>query len=206
MAISYNTNTIGILTFGQSVRTCTWATRPTSPAIGDRIILTDHRNNVCTWNGTHWVPQGLWARGATRQQVNTVAAGTASLASVVIPGGMLGLNGQMRIRYRFAHTNSVNNKTMSVNLGGTNLFTATRTSTAAEVSEILIGNRGAQASQVELTNTGAGGVSDASSSNAAVPVWTVDTSLDQTLAFTGSVTLDTEFVALEAYSIEIFPG
>lgn len=182
---------------------CTWAGRPTSPKIGDHITLTDMGNRQFYWSGVVWVPDGT--RPFT--QVNVAgAAHTGSLtettlATIVIPGGMVGLNGMIRVSAVFSCNASANNKTFRMRLGGVSYYVSDTGSSAAAVQAVwtnpAIRNRNSQSSQIGFPNYG--------SVTSAKNLGNVDTAVDQSLTITGMLTNVADNIVLEAYTIEVIP-
>jgi hypothetical protein len=131
-----------------------------------------------------------------------------ALASVVIPGGMLGPNGQLRIQFRFTYTQSTNGKTMQVNIGPQNVFYRTR-NTASQVSEALtmiFAACGSQNAQCELTNTSVGGVPWQGASANTLATYSINMAVDQALSLLGQCSVGGELITLEGLTVEIMPG
>lgn len=128
-----------------------------------------------------------------------------ALASITVPGGLMGANGRLRIITTWTIPNNADNKAMRVRLGGiggTQFFAQTLTAAAANKALTEIANRGAQNAQV-------GGPSNSiglGSSTSANVVGALDTSQDQVLAITGALAVAADTITLESYSVEVFPG
>lgn len=124
------------------------------------------------------------------------------LASVLIPGGLLGPNGCFRLVSLWSVTNSVNNKTCRHKFGA--ITCATHISTT--VSQIRMSNfgmnRGNEASQV--FPAGSASFSDTTTA-AVVATSAVDTTVDQTVYLSGALSLSTEMITLEAWMLEVMP-
>ena len=134
------------------------------------------------------------ASGAADTNENT-------LATVTIPAGAMGLNGILRVTSLWSYTNSVNNKTLRIRLGGIGgtsylAVTATTSSLFADVREIA--NRGAANSQV----TKSSGVQFGTSSGAVV-TGAIDTTAATTLVLTGQKASAGETLTLESYLVEL---
>lgn len=132
------------------------------------------------------------------------AADTAEniLATVTIPAGAMGLNGILRIYHNWTYTNSANNKTPRVRLGGiggtvyaSDVFTTTATWNDFRV----IQNRGAANSQVGSKSSS--GIF--ASSTAAAITSAIDTSAATTLVFTAQKATGAETMTLEQYMVEL---
>ncbi len=129
-------------------------------------------------------------------------------ATVVIPAGAMGLNGRLRVTTLWSTTNSANNKTVRVRLGGiggTSFLGAIATTTATFKSQIEIGNRNAANSQVAFASNSftAGGWG---STTTAVTTGAIDTSAAQDLVFTATLASAGETITLESYLVELIPG
>jgi hypothetical protein len=130
------------------------------------------------------------------------------LATIPIPAGAMGPNGFLRINSLWGFTGSTNAKSMRIRLGGISgtvywFSTAIVSATFVTLSMMAhIFNRGAQNSQV-ATGTITGGISVG---NVGLPpTGTIDTSVSQDLVITGQKASAGEVLALDAYSVEIFP-
>lgn len=129
-----------------------------------------------------------------------------TLATITIPAGALGPNGILRVTTLWSHTNSANNKTIAIRLGGTGgtLYAQYNvTATAATRDERQIHNRNSQSSQVGYhVGGGAAGGWGTNSANAAVTS-AVDMSAGTTLVIRGAVPTAAETLTLESYLVEV---
>lgn len=123
-----------------------------------------------------------------------------TLATIAIPAGAMGANGQLRITALFSTTNSANNKILRANIGGTAFLATTVTAVASTSSLVMIRNRNSLASQVGFAPTISAGVG---TSATAVVTATVDMSVAQNLTITGQLANTGETITLEAYTVEI---
>lgn len=179
----------------------TWANRPTSPRLGQRIRLTDYGNREFYWNGTVWQQLGAqpWAQSATPVSVTGTLTET-TLATITIPGGMMGPNGSLRIRALFGGTNSANSKTMRVRLAGSAMATSAGFTTSDyALHQVLVANRNAQNSQLASYGTAQAGTGS-------VTVTAVDTSVDQLLTITGQLASAGETLTLQSFLVEALPS
>lgn len=127
------------------------------------------------------------------------------LATVNIPAGVMGTNGQLFIRTRWSYTNSANNKVLRNRFGGIggNIYgTATVTTTASVSDYRVLGNAGAANAQTGF----AGGIGSIAATSSAMQTSAVDTSLATTLVFTAQKATAGETVILEGYIVELIPG
>lgn len=125
-----------------------------------------------------------------------------TLASITIPGGMMGVNGVLRVIPLFSMTNNANTKTFNIRLGGILINTPVVASVAAIQMLSLIRNRNAQNSQVSFTPANTTGLGTA---GAAVLAVNVDTSVDQVLALSGVLSNTGDTITLEGYTVEVLP-
>jgi hypothetical protein len=172
----------------------------------------DHRGHIV--HDASGIVQGVRSNGVdTYMPVVLAQSGVASsvtgttaettLASITIPGGMMGPNGMLRIRTFWSYTNSANNKNLRVNFGGTVLLNSNQTTTATAWEDTIISNRGALNSQ--------GGVSRITSNSGNTSIVGViavaaDTSTDKVVAFSAILASAAETITLEAYTVEVLPG
>lgn len=71
------------------------------------------------------------------------------LASFSIAAGVMGPNSILQIEPLWTYTNSANNKIVKVKVGGSTIYTATRTTTVKEGPLIVLANRNSLASQIQ---------------------------------------------------------
>lgn len=151
------------------------------------------------------VPPGPFKMSPLILEQNHVA-GTAltgttaltTLASILLPAGLLGVNGSLRISAAASITNNANTKTLQFALGGTAFLSATATASAELQQSVLIGNRGSLASQVGRQYGPSGGAS--------VATGTVNTAIDQIITISGQLGVGTDSMTLDSYLIEVLPG
>jgi hypothetical protein len=124
----------------------------------------------------------------------------ATLASITIPAGTIGNNGQLTIETQWTWTNNANNKTPRVKLGGSTIYGLAHTATAGLSTRHRIANRNAANNQVSI---------NAASDNfyggsAAAATYSVDTSQDVTLTITGQCANAADTITLESYQVVLF--
>ena len=139
---------------------------------------------------------------------SAVSSGTVEtqLGSVAVPAGAMGANGALRITAWWTYTNSGNNKTLRIRLGGAagTIFWATvPTTTANSQTQITIrNNNSASAQKVFL----AGATSPYSASATAPTTGAIDTSLATSVYISGQTASGGETITLESYTVELIPG
>jgi hypothetical protein len=127
----------------------------------------------------------------------------AALATIAIPAGAMGPNGQLRVTTQWTYTNSANAKTLRVRFGGTSgtpYLAQSSTTTASAVFQNRIANRGAANSQIGNSNTSFG------ATTGAVVTSAVDTSAAVNLVITGVLANAGDTVTLESYLVELSYG
>jgi hypothetical protein len=146
------------------------------------------------------VPDG-WASAVA--VTLTGSTSETALATIAIPAGAMGANGILRVTTLWSFTNSGNNKTLRVRLGGIggkDFFNPVITTNAIIQTQTIIRNRNAQNAQASF----AAGMSNAfTTSTAGVVTGTVDTSAAQDLVFTAQLANAGETITLESYLVEI---
>lgn len=126
-----------------------------------------------------------------------------SLASVVIPGGLLGPMGLLRITAMYSTTGSAANKRIGMILGGNDLAAGVTLSTAGAFATMK---------QRMLQNTGEGRQAFWNSwgefgNNVGAPgLGAVDTTVDQTLDFRAMLSSGADSITLEFWTVEVFPS
>ena len=117
----------------------------------------------------------------------------------------MGPNGILRVTTLWSYTNSANNKTLRVRLGGlsgtafqANVVTASNIG----VMQRTIQNRNSQASQIGFNAANAASYTTVGSGTS-VATGSVDTSADQSIVITGQLASAGETVTLEACLVEL---
>lgn len=120
------------------------------------------------------------------------------LASILVPAGLMGLNGSIRVSAGTTITNNANTKTLSFALGGAALLSVSTTAATGLQLTSIIGNRGALSSQISRAygNNGAG--SEVTSA--------INTGVDQILTINGQLGVGTDSMTLDSYVVEVLPG
>lgn len=147
------------------------------------------------------LPEVILAQSAVAQTV-TGATTETTLATIAIPAGSMGGNGQFEVITVWSYTNSANNKVLRVKLGATQFTVGTMTTTASSQLYTRVANRNSAASQVAHA---AGNAPGFASSSGAVTTGTIDTSTDQNITITGQLALGTESITLESFIVKLFP-
>jgi len=133
----------------------------------------------------------------------TLTGSTAEtvLATVKIPAKSLGRNGAIRTTALYRVTNSANNKTLRMRLGGLAGASMGSFITLNTLSARLVfafQNQDNPASQVAIDGGGFG------ASASAILTGMVDTSVEQDLVLTGQLANGADSIVLESYTIEIY--
>lgn len=168
---------------------------------GDIAIASDLAYSELVWNGSRWRPvSGVALIGQSGQAASvTGTAAETTLATLTIPGGVMGADGALRISTLWTVTNSVNNKTIRAKFGGTAFFGVALT-TSLDYNDItMIRNTAANAQKAHALN----GSVRIGMSGAAITTGNVDTSGDQALILTGELVNTGETIRLDGYSVEL---
>lgn len=126
------------------------------------------------------------------------------LATIPIPGGIIGLNGRLRVRALMSHVSSANSKALRVRLGGLtgqSFGAVTVTTTTVTNGEWIISNRNSLSSQfaVSFGNRSI----DLLQSVLTTVGGTIDTSVAQDLVLTGQLGSAAETITLEMHEVEL---
>jgi hypothetical protein len=147
----------------------TWALRPDAAAnTGAVIAISDIVDSPLFFSdGVRWLPVGgeviLGQSGAAGTQVTTNVF--VSELMCVVPGGLLGANGQLVVEATFSHNSSAGTKTCIIRLGdvdtptsGASIYNAAATTTTASSCYATLANKNSQTSNLvhEQTATGLG--------------------------------------------------
>ena len=142
---------------------------------------------------------GVLAQTAVAASITGTTAETV-LATIVVPGNLMGLNGSLRVSPIWSGTNNANTKTGNVKFGGVSHASHALASALSAASQFTIRNRGSLASQITY-NGGPGTISTVANTTSAV-----NTAVDQTLLITGQLTVSTDTLTLEGYTVELDPA
>ncbi len=138
---------------------------------------------------------------------SSVSSGTAEtqLASITIPAGVMGANGALRITTLWSYTNSVNNKSLRVRLGGASgsiMWSSVPTTTAMLQSAVIVFNSNSASVQKAINQ----GVSPYTSGAGSLLSAAVNTASSTTIYISGQTASSGETITLESYTVELIPG
>lgn len=184
----------------------TWATKPAASSVRANhvIFVTDIGNgSYFISDGTYWKkvhPVKLYTTGSTTTAVTNTTAET-QVASFTLPGGVMGMNGILRLCPIFSQTNSANTKTLRIKLGAATTITQAfgGAGSASAYGILTVRNLNSQSSQ-KSTQGGSLGVGTTSS---AIGTSTADTSADITVSLTVQMGALAETVTLEHLFVEV---
>ena len=184
----------------------TWETKPAASSVRANhvIFVTDIGNgSYFISDGTYWKkvhPVKLYTTGSTATTVTNTTAET-QVASFTLPGGVMGMNGILRLCPMFSHTNSANTKTLRIKLGAATAITQAfgGAGSASAYGILTIRNLNSQSSQKSTQggNLGVGTTSSAIGTSAA------DTSADITVSLTVQMGALAETITLEHLFVEV---
>lgn len=151
---------------------------------------------------------GLWRAAASQRviaasAIQATATGTAgsdiTLATVALPGGLLGPNDGVRISSLFAGTSNANTKNCRIRFGG-QLILSLGVTTNANLSAISrVRNRGVLNSQVSAP-AGQPGIG---ASGGSIITMAIDTTVDVPILFQANLTVATDTLDLHEYLVEL---
>ncbi len=160
---------------------------------------TDNGSNDVEGRGS-----GDWKVLAQSGVAVPLTGGTSetALATVAMPGGTMGPNGNIRITTLWSMTNNANNKTARVRLGGVSgdqVLAAGLTSQASAQIQRTVWNRNSEASQVSWV---AATANSYTASTATGFTATVNTANAQDIVISGQLANGADTMTLEGYLIE----
>lgn len=122
-----------------------------------------------------------------------------TFVSVVVPAGILGLNGILEVDAVFSYTNNANTKSFKFRYGGGAFFASSATATASAGFLKQIQNRGTTNSQV-----GASASSQTYGTSASAPYTSaIDTTVTTSVDITGQLAVGTDAMTLERYTVRV---
>lgn len=125
-----------------------------------------------------------------------------TMKSIVLPGGLMGPNGAIRLTAFWSATNNANTKTVKAKIGANQIYAATTGTWASFGMVAMMANRNNENSQVSTpinVTSVFGGLAQA------LRTFAVDTRLPQTLEIRGVLANIADTLTLEHYVLEIFP-
>lgn len=149
-------------------------------------------------------PVALTSGGAPYTQ--TIAT-DITLANITVPGGLMGTNGALRTYASHSLANTAGAKPSKLFHGGVQCgVLSTPASSAVGRSLHELSNRGSQASQYATSATSTAGTSFANGATALTGYYgSVDTSIAQSITFTGQLAVATDYIVLEGFTVEVLP-
>lgn len=125
-----------------------------------------------------------------------------TLATIAVPAGTIGANGQVDIEALFSHTNNANAKNLRIRMGSVILLFIAPTANAVTQTHTRFANRNSQASQVLFP---VGGTSSWGSTTTAVSTLAENTALAVNITITAQLANAADTITLESYLVKIFP-
>lgn len=125
-----------------------------------------------------------------------------TLATIAVPGGSMGPNGQIEIVTHWTYTSSANNKIFRIKLGATTFWQLTVTTNVNLQTYCRICNRNSAASQVVFTLSG--GTSGFGQSGSAITTGTENTDTTLNMTITAQLANAGETIQLESYLAKLY--
>lgn len=188
------------------VRRVAHANLGTGEYVGHRKQLTDYgvgNGLVKEWNGAAWcfLPTvQLLACQHTAVSCDPDSTAEKVLFTCNVPP--MRSNDQLLIRLGWSYTNSANNKTEKLKLGGSTVYSQPFTTTAGDVRDLFIRNRGATNAQV----LGFANASVYGSTSQAPATAALETNAGGTLQVTGTKASGSETMTLEFADVHLVGG
>lgn len=123
------------------------------------------------------------------------------LASFTIAAGILGVNSVLQIEPLWAFTSSTNNKVLKIKIGGTTVYSATRTTSVKEAPLFVLANRNSLISQIHPYDN-----NYVTAGSGAPVTSTINFANAQTVEITGQRINSSDSLTLEYYRILHFIG
>ena len=121
------------------------------------------------------------------------------LGSAVIPAGIMGIGGQLRVNFAYSHDNSINNKTFRAYFGGVLIYTDIENTNSLNQSYTLrIRNQNSYSAQLVSSNSE--WTPALFNPDAAIAV---NTALSQIFLFTGQLAAAAGTLSLDSMTIEV---
>lgn len=167
----------------------------------------DSSNNIIGYTGTADATYPLVLRPVEILAGSAIAFSCASSAvdeelyTLNILAGTLGVNSVLQIEPLWTFASSANNKICKVVIGGTTVYTATRTTSVKEAPLIVLANRNSLASQIQPYDS-----AYVTAGSGTPATYTIDFSANQTLQIIGQRANSGDALTLEYFRILHFVG
>lgn len=152
-------------------------------------------------DGTRWLPNGPQLLFASAVSVSvTGTTSETALATVPVPSGSMGLNGELLAEYTSTFTNNANNKTLREKLGATTLRTQVGTTAVLWMIRDAIRNKASASSQsLAQSVMTVSGMTNAQNTSA------VDTSVANDFVLTAQLATGTDTFTLANLRVWLLP-
>lgn len=142
---------------------------------------------------------GVIAKSAVPISLSGTTSATP-LAEIQVPGGLMGLNGGVRVTVYWSMTNNANTKRLLIRWGGVRreVFNLNIASWAAASAMVEITNRGATGSQI----ANAGGTAESFGQLLGFVTASENTEVDQPIQFVGQLSNAGDTLTIERYTVE----
>lgn len=178
----------------------TTATSASSATIADSSTLAEKASSVLLPTNIPTFPELIRPIESIASYAGAISASVTGadeqLEIIVIAAGTLGLNSILQFEPVWSFTNSVNNKTMKLRVGGQTIYSVTRTSSVREAPLIILANRNSLKSQIAPYD---GNYTTASAT--AVATYAIDFTVDVIVEFVGNRASSGDSLKLEYYRI-----
>lgn len=178
-----------------------WANRPSAAGAAGlvaRFTMPDGRVVPMVSDGVRWKPLGAYVVAQPNANV-TANTNEATLASVSIPGGLLGADGALRVLAVFSFTGTAGIKTMRMKFGGTTFVNSGPANTTLSASVFRVISNLSATSQVAIPVTAAEGGAQAS----VIVTGAVDTTADQQLVVAVQLASGADSATLTKLIVEV---
>ena len=172
---------------------------------GTEVFPLDQGGTTKKATAAQIVAQRVLAQSAVAVPL-TGSTSETTLATITLPAGAMGANGQIEIEALFSTTNSANTKTLRFKFGGSTIHSIAFTTTAGAQMRKRLSNRNSASSQVAANASAQIDFNTSTSTNFGAPAtYAVDTSAAVTILITGQLANSGETITLESYRILLFP-
>jgi hypothetical protein len=185
-ALPYSPASLGVVQIYLPAGVVTSGTQGSGAGLYSAIFSS---TTVCQLTGTVVTGNAAYTQVVTQ----------ATLATVQVAGGLMGSNGALRPYFRYTHLNNANSKTCTLFHANQAVTTSILTTSPGGSLQGDIHNRGTQQAQITGTSFGA-------ATGVGTTYRTNDTSITQPITFTGQLAVDTDYIILEGYTVEVLPG
>jgi hypothetical protein len=150
--------------------------------------------------GSPYIPTTLNPVVSASIGAYTAPTSAVNLFSFILPGGIMGANGQLVMYAEVTVPNNANTKIGTISIGGTQIVSISLTTTITSNAIKYLTNRGVSNAQISRAST----ANNIGNSAVALAQTSISTDVNQTVLFQGQLANAADFVVFEQFSMSTY--